>query len=76
MNTCCFYEADFSDNYTITKKDENKRTLELFNLQGQYGGTILYKDDKMSMAITIVTETDRIENSGDGPYTHFSPPAP
>ena len=76
MNTCCFYEANFSGNYTITESDENELILELFNMHGQYGGTILFKDDTLQIVIEIDPETDRIEISGDGPYTRISPEAP
>lgn|GEM_PF-3472575 len=76
LDTCCFYEAYFSGNYTITDRDENELTLELFSLQGQYGGTILYKDDTMQIVVSIDPEADTIEISGDGPYSRLSPKAP
>jgi hypothetical protein len=76
MSTCCFYEAYFSGNYNITERDENEITLELFNMHGQYGGTILYKNDTLQIVIEIDPETDQIEISGDGPYTRISPDVP
>lgn len=76
MDTCCFYEANFSGNYTIIDRDENELTLELFKMQGQYGGTILYKDDTMQIVISIDPDTDKIKISGDGPYSRLSLKAP
>jgi hypothetical protein len=76
MDTCCFYEANFSGNYTSIDRDENELTLELFMMQGQYGGAILYKDDTMQIVISIDPDTDRINISGDGPYSRLSLKAP
>jgi hypothetical protein len=73
MDACCFTEAYFSGYYSISERDDNELTLELFNLRGQMGGTVLNKDDTMTIIITLDPETDTIKVSGDGPYTRVGP---
>jgi hypothetical protein len=72
VDTCCFYEANYSGYYSVTDRDENKLTLELYNIRGQIGGTVL-NDDTMTIIIKLDPETDTIKISGDGPYTRASP---
>jgi hypothetical protein len=72
MNTCCFVEANYSGNFSITDRDENKLTLELFNIKGHIGGMVIHKDDILTIVIKIDPETDTIIISGDGPYIRVS----
>jgi hypothetical protein len=73
MDSCCFYEAYYSGYYYVTDKQDNQLTLELFNMKGQIGGTVLFKDDTQTIVIKIDSEADTIKVSGDGPYTRISP---
>jgi hypothetical protein len=73
MDSCCFYKANYSGYYSITDRDENKLTLELYNMRGQIGGTVLYKDDTMTIVIKLDPEADTIKISGDGPYARVGP---
>ena len=72
MNTCCFVEANYSGYYSISDREENELTLELFNLEGHMGGMAIHKDDTLSIVIKIDPENDTITISGDGPYTRVS----
>jgi len=76
IDSCCFTEAYFSGYYSISERDENKLSLELFNMRGQMGGTALNKDDTMTIVITLDPETDTIKVSGDGPYSRVGPTSP
>jgi hypothetical protein len=76
MDSCCFYEAYFSGNYYVSDRQENELTLELISLKGQYGGTVLFKDDAMTIVIKIDPEADTIKVSNDGPYARISPISP
>jgi hypothetical protein len=73
MDSCCFVKMNFSGYYSVTDKAENELTLEFFNLQGQYGGTVLYRDDTQSAVIKIDTEADTLMINNDGPYTRVGP---
>ena len=73
MDSCCFVKANYSGYYSITGRQENELTLELFNMKGQIGGTVLFKDDTLAIVIKIDPETDTIKVSGDGPYTRLRP---
>jgi len=73
MDSCCFVEVNYSGYYSVMDRTENSLTLELFNLQGQAGDTVLYRDDKLTAIIKIDTETDTIRINNDGPYTRISP---
>jgi hypothetical protein len=68
MNTCCFIEASYSGNFSVADRDENKLTLDLFNLKGHMGGMAINKDDTLTIVIKIDPDTDTIKIDGDGPY--------
>jgi hypothetical protein len=68
MNTCCFVEASYSGNFSVADRDENKLTLDLFNLKGHMGGMAINKDDTLTIVIKIDPDTDTIKIDGDGPY--------
>jgi hypothetical protein len=72
MDSCCFYEAHFSRKYYVSERKENQLNLELVNLSGLYGGTVLRFKDSMTIVIKIDTEADTLKISGDGPYTRIS----
>jgi hypothetical protein len=76
LDSCCFTEEYFSGNYSITERNENKLTLELYNMRGQMGGMNISSEDTYYIVITIDPETDTIKVSGDGPYTRVNPPSP
>jgi hypothetical protein len=73
MDSCCFVKMNFSGYYSVTDRSENELTLELFNLQGQAGDTVLYRDDTLNAIIKINPEADTILINHDGPYTRNSP---
>jgi hypothetical protein len=73
LDTCCFYEAYYSGYYRILESKDNKLTLELYHLQGTIGGTVLHRDDPMTIVIKIDPEADTIRITGDGPYTRVGP---
>jgi hypothetical protein len=73
INTCCFYEAYFSGYFRVQESKDDELTLELYNLQGQNGGTNLFRDDSMTIVIKIDQEAGTIRVNGDGPYTRVSP---
>ncbi len=73
MDSCCFVKMNFSGDYSVTNKAENELTLELFNLQGQYGDAVLHRNDTLSTAIKIDTEADTLRINLDGPYTRIGP---
>lgn len=73
MKSCCFVKMNFSGYYSISARSENELTLDLFNLEGQYGGTALHRDDALIAVIRIDTATDSIKINNDGPYTRLSP---
>ena len=73
MDSCCFVKMNFSGYYSVADSTESELTLELFNLQGLYGGTVLYRNDTMSAVIKIDTEADTIRINNDGPYTRIGP---
>ena len=73
MDSCCFVEMNFSSHYSVADKTESELTLELFNLQDLYGGTVLYRNDTASAVIKIGTEADTIRINNDGPYIRVSP---
>jgi len=73
MDSCCFVKMNSSGNYSIMDRAENELTLELFNLQGQYGDTVLYRKDKLTAILKIDTEADTLKINNDGPYTRLSP---
>jgi hypothetical protein len=73
MDSCCFVKMNFSGYYRVTDRAESELTLELFNLQGQYGGMVLYRDDTMSAVIKIDTEADTVRINNDRPYSRVSP---
>lgn len=73
MDSCCFYEAYYSGYYSVGDRADNELTLELFNLQGQLGDTVLYRNDTMSTVIKIDTEADTLEINNDGPFTRVGP---
>jgi hypothetical protein len=64
---------NFSGYYSVADSTESGLTLELFNLQGLYGGMVLYRNDTMSAVIKIDTEADTIRINNDGPYTRIGP---
>jgi len=76
IDSCCFTEAYFSGYYSISERDENKLTLDLYNMRGQMGGMNINKDDTMTIVITLDPEADTIKVSGDGPYTRIGPTSP
>ena len=76
MDSCCFVESYFSGNYYISARQENKLTLELINLKGQNGDTVLFKDDAMTIVISIDPEADTIKVGKDGPYARISTISP
>ena len=76
MDSCCFYKANYSGYYSIQERDENELTLELYNMRGQIGDIVLYKDDTMTIVIKLDPETETIKVSGDGPYEHVGPLSP
>jgi hypothetical protein len=76
IDSCCFVESYFSGTYYISDRQENELTLELINLQGQNGGTVLFKDDAMTIVISIDPDADTIRVSNDGPYARISPISP
>jgi hypothetical protein len=73
IDSCCFAKAYYSGDYYISDKQDNQLTLELFDMKGQLGGTVLHKDDTQTIVIKIDTEADTIKISGDGPYTRIGP---
>jgi len=73
LDTCCFYEAYYSGYYRVVESKDNQLTLELYNMQGQNGGTVLYKDDTITIVITIDHEADTIKIYSDGPYARIGP---
>lgn len=73
MRSCCFVKISFSGYYSISDRSENELTLDLFNLEGQYGGTALHRDDTLTAVIRIDTSTDTIKINNSGPYTRQSP---
>ena len=75
-DSCCFTEATFSGYYSITARDENKLTLDLYNMRGQMGGMNINNKDTYTIVITIDPDTDTIKISGDGPYTRVSQKSP
>jgi hypothetical protein len=76
VDSCCFVESYFSGNYYVSDRQENELTLELINLKGQNGGMVLFRDDSMTIVITIDPEADTIKVSNDGPYARISPISP
>ena len=73
VDSCCFVKMNFSGYYSVSDRTDSELTLELFNLQGLYGGTVLYRYDTMSGVIKIDTEADTIRINNDGPYTRIGP---
>ena len=73
MDSCCFVKMNYSGYYSIIDRAENELTLELYNLQGQAGDTVLYRTDTLSAIIKIDTEADTLKINNDGPYTRLSP---
>ena len=73
LDSCCFTESYFSGYYRVVESKDNKLTLELYNMQGQNGDTVLHKDDTISIVITIDQEADTIKIYSDGPYSRVSP---
>jgi hypothetical protein len=73
VDSCCFVQMNFSGYYSVSYRTESELTLELFNLQGQYGSMLLHRDDTMSAVIKIDTEADTVRINNDGPYTRVSP---
>lgn len=71
--TCCFYKASYSGFYSITEREENKLTLEMFNLRGQAGDIIFDKYDTLGAVLKIDPEGDTLLINGDGPYTRIAP---
>lgn len=66
-------KMNFSGYYSIKDRAENELTLELYNLQGQAGDTVLYRTDTLSAILKINTEADTLKINNDGPYTRIGP---
>jgi len=73
MDSCCFVKMNFSGYYNIMDRAENELTLELYNLQGQAGDTVLYRNDTLSAILKIDTVSDTLKINNDGPYTRVGP---
>lgn len=73
MDSCCFVKMNFSGYYSVKDRAENELTLELYNLQGRAGDTVLYRTDTLSAILKIDTEADTLKINNEGPYTRIGP---
>ena len=73
VDSCCFVKMNFSGYYSVKDRAENELTLELYNLQGQAGDTVLYRRDTLSAILKIDTEADTLKINNEGPYTRIGP---
>jgi hypothetical protein len=74
IDSCCFTESHFSGRYYVSESEDDKLTLELFNLSGQNGDNVLSKEDELTLVIKINTQTDTIQINRDGPYSRIYSP--
>ncbi len=73
VGSCCFVKSYFSGYYVVTDRADNKLNLELYNLEGQNGDTVLHKDDTLYAEIQLNVQADTLTINSKGPYTRIEP---
>jgi hypothetical protein len=70
---CCFAKINMQGKYSILKSEANILELELFDIVGDQGGTMVSKQTTINITIKIDQENNTIEINRSGPYTRMTP---
>lgn len=71
--SCCFTETNMRGSYRILESEEGVIELELYDIVGDQGGTVIQSGTTLFLRIEIDEENDTIKINRTGPYIRTTP---